>query len=131
MNWTSYLPGTPRLGNVDFSSANTGYAVGLNGTILKCATNVGIFENENTNVETLSAYPNPFTNSTTIDISKFKINGDISCELFDISGKLVEKTTSIQQDKIIIEKKSLSTGTYFFKITDSKKLIGTGKIIIE
>lgn len=131
LNWATYLPGTPRLTNVDFPNQNTGYAAGLGGTILKCATNVGILENENTNVEILSAYPNPLTSSTTIDISKFKINGDISFELFDISGKLVEKTESVQHDKIIIEKKSLSAGTYFFKVTDSKKLIGTGKIIIE
>ena len=98
---------------------------------MKCATNVGILENENTKSETLSAYPNPLTLSSTIDISKLKKEGEVIFELFDISGKLVDKVENINSDIITIERKNLNSGTYFFNVSNSKKVLGTGKIIIE
>ncbi|MBA3704606.1 MAG: T9SS type A sorting domain-containing protein [Bacteroidetes bacterium] len=130
-NWTTYLPGTSRLCNVDFPNANVGYSPGLNGTILKYTSNVGISKNATNKPKSITAYPNPTNNSITVDLAGYEFNGSAFFELFDISGKLIYEIKDVNTDKLVIQKNNLNTGIYFFKISDLQKLIGTGKIIIE
>ena len=128
--WNSYSPGSARLYRVDMVNANTGYAVGNNGTILKYTSNVGV--NELENQITLNSYPNPFTFSTIIDCGGHVFNKTASVEIYDISGKLLKNIQAVPQgNQITIQRDDLSSGIYFFKVYDGQEFAGAGKIIAE
>ncbi|MBA3971209.1 MAG: T9SS type A sorting domain-containing protein [Bacteroidetes bacterium] len=134
LTWTTYYPGTSRLCNVDFPDVFTGYAAGLNGTILKFKINGsgGMGTNDiSANPQLLKAFPNPFSNFTSIDLSSLHLNGMASFKLFDVTGKCV-KQEDVSTTKILkIEKGELNAGVYYFNITSKDKQAAAGKIIIE
>ncbi|MFL5764357.1 MAG: YCF48-related protein [Bacteroidia bacterium] len=127
-SWTTSYPGTARLYRVDVVNANVGYASGLNGTILKYTSNVGIQEETTANVFT--AYPNPFSETTTIDCSNYTFSNAQSVGLFDISGKLV-KTAASKNRIFSLNRNGLDAGVYLYKVFDGTSVIGTGKLIIK
>lgn len=132
-SWSTYNPGSSRLYEVDFVNANLGYAVGLNGTILRYSSNVGIEEQE-VKTNNLKSYPNPFSNSTSIDCSNYTFKKSASVEVVDVTGKIVKNIKSALKDgesRIVIEKGNLIPGIYFYKIYDGTSMMGTGKMIVE
>lgn len=129
-SWTYTLPGVSRLTRVQFLNSSLGYAVGISGVILKYSSNVGMIEQTN-NIASINIYPNPSNGSATIDLSNIKFEGDASFELFDIAGNLISKSEKISKDKIVLEQNKLSNGIYLIKFFDSKKIVGTGKIIFK
>ena len=90
----------------------------------------GIEENNTTLLES-SIYPNPFTEKTTItikgDISKFE---NLSITIFDELGKQVKTIKNITTT-IDINRDDLSTGNYFYQVSNNKTVISKGKIIID
>jgi hypothetical protein len=76
----------------------------------------------------IQVMPNPFMQSAT-----FRINadegavGELTFELLDVTGRgvLSKKTTN----SFVIERGDMAPGMYFFRITGSSGLIGSGKII--
>lgn len=133
LTWVAYYPGTPRLCNVDFPDIFTGYAVGLNGTILKFKINggVGITETTQQKPVELTAFPNPTVNYTSIDLTSLNIHGTIYFELFDATGKLLRSEKHANADMLKIEREELKSGVYFYNVNSKDKTEGTGKIIIE
>lgn len=129
-SWSSYNPGTSRLYRIDFVNANLGFAVGLNGTILRYSSNVGINEKQSPEV-VFNNYPNPFSNSSTIDLGDYHFLNEITVELYDISGKLVENIAYQKDAKIVIEKNNLNSGLYIYKVLDGNNYIGSGRMTIE
>ena len=78
----------------------------------------------------LSIFPNPLKDNAvvTIDI----INGtDYQLAILNIYGQEVKKISSIKTDKIYIHREDLLSGLYFIKLTNSNKLVGIKKLIIE
>lgn len=75
----------------------------------------------------ITAYPNPTTNYLTLIINEFDIS-NLSYQLFDISGKLLqnEKNTG---NETIISMEQYVAGTYFIKVIQNKKEVKTFKII--
>jgi hypothetical protein len=78
------------------------------------------------NIE-LSAYPNPTSNYLTLKVENYD-NVNLSYQLFDISGKLLE-SRKLRSNKIEIEMINLVPANYFLKIRDNNKEIKTFKII--
>jgi hypothetical protein len=74
----------------------------------------------------LSAYPNPTTNYLMLQIDNF--DKDLSYQLFDISGKLLESNT-VAANSTTINMEQMQTGTYLLKVTQNNKLVKTFKII--
>ncbi|MCW3071605.1 MAG: hypothetical protein JWO44_1495 [Bacteroidetes bacterium] len=128
--WTSYTPGSSRLTRVDFVNANTAYAVGLDGTILKYTSNVGIQELSNDAAE-INAYPNPFSASTTIDCGNHTFENNAVVEVYSMDGRLVASKEYSKENKIVFERNNMATGIYIFHIYDGKAIIGKGKISVE
>lgn len=88
--------------------------------------NIDTFKNENI----VKIYPNPFSSSATIEIAtESKIKYDFI--LYDQLGRQMKKIMNITEKRIIIEKDNLNSGMYFYKISSSEKIIGTGKILID
>jgi len=74
----------------------------------------------------LSAYPNPTTNYLMLQIDNF--DKDLSYQLFDISGKLLESNT-IVANSTTFTMEALPTATYLLKVTQNNKEVKTFKII--
>ena len=75
----------------------------------------------------VSAYPNPTTDFLELKVESEKIK-DLSFQLYDISGKLLQnqKITS-NQTSIIMS--NLVPATYFVKVTEGNKEVKTFKIV--
>ncbi|MFI5172437.1 MAG: T9SS type A sorting domain-containing protein, partial [Chitinophagales bacterium] len=73
----------------------------------------------------IKAYPNPADNLFVIEG-----NGIFSVSIFDEAGKLV-LTKSNNNSKAIIDTSKLSTGIYFYEISDHRKVKENGKFIVE
>ena len=75
-------------------------------------------------------YPNPTTNYITlkVDASTSLSNQNLSYQLFDIQGKVIENK-KVTDDTTPIKMEALPKATYFLKITDNTKTVKTFKII--
>jgi len=90
--------------------------------------NVGINENNIENV--ISIYPNPFSDFTTIEITKEKfLSYDFI--IYDLTGRRV-KSIAIKEKITKIERDNLTSGVYLFTFVSSdKSILNSGKIIIN
>jgi hypothetical protein len=84
--------------------------------------------------ETGSVSPNPVSNSTmmklNIDIKDHSEN-NLSFNIYDVTGRLLLKTTNIHEE-FYFDRKELSSGAYIYKVvSDENEVIQTGKILIE
>ncbi|MEW7280286.1 GEVED domain-containing protein [Aquimarina sp. 2201CG1-2-11] len=68
-------------------------------------------------------YPNPFTNSITLDISNLDNDGKVTVRIVDITGKVIARKEYQKNTEIITmnEVGSLKSGTYFMKIQTNTK----------
>jgi len=75
----------------------------------------------------VSAYPNPTTDFLNLKVENYD-NTNLSYQLFDISGKLLE-SKKITGNHTSIVMSNLVPATYFVKVTESNKEVKTFKII--
>jgi hypothetical protein len=75
----------------------------------------------------LSAYPNPATGFVTLKIGNYD-NTDLSYELFDTNGNLLE-IKKIKSEETSIQFENRSPSVYFLKVTDKNKVVKTFKIV--
>jgi photosystem II stability/assembly factor-like uncharacterized protein len=129
-SWSSYSTGTARLYAIDFFNANAGFAAGLNGVIMKYASNVGINEPTSGSSQLIN-YPNPFSTTSTIELGSYRQEEMISVELYDLSGKLIIIKDYEVGVPIIVDQKDITSGIYIYKVLDGKKFIGSGKMTIQ
>lgn len=76
------------------------------------------------------AYPNPFTELVTIELINAE-RQDLTFVLFDETGRVVREIQQLPSDRVTIQRKNLSSGTYLFQFRNSEQLIATGKLIVE
>jgi hypothetical protein len=114
-----------------------GYAVTLNGRILRLVDSVSVIGIHNNNTEIpddyslQQNYPNPFNPSTNISF-QLPENGLVNISIYDINGKLVEEliNKSLSAGNHLIDWNAINypSGIYFYRIsagnfTDVKKMI--------
>jgi len=75
----------------------------------------------------VSAYPNPTTDFLNLKVENYD-NTNLSYQLFDISGKLLE-TKKLVGNQTNIVMSNLVPAIYFVKVTDGSKEVKTFKII--
>jgi hypothetical protein len=87
-----------------------------------------------TNIETklnsssdVVIYPNPFNNFITIDIKDASKNNFYEVKIFNNIGQEIVVTNIIQKSQTI-DTQNLPSGIYFYVISNSKKIIKSGKI---
>ena len=76
---------------------------------------------------TVSAYPNPTTDFLNLKVENFN-NQNLSYQLFDMSGKLLE-TKKLEGDQTTIGMSNLAHATYFVKVVQNNNEVKTFKII--
>jgi hypothetical protein len=82
---------------------------------------------ENPN-ETVTVYPNPFNNSTTIVLNGAAPIDKAEFRLYNLLGEEVASTTITNQETIL-ETSKLPSGIYFYQVMNNDKLIQSGKLI--
>ena len=87
---------------------------------------IGIKEAKDINL-ICTAYPNPTNDFFNLKVENYNIE-NLSYQLFEISGKLIEKK-KISSKETIISSINLVSGVYFLKIIDDSKEIKTFKIV--
>ncbi|MBI4929821.1 MAG: T9SS type A sorting domain-containing protein [Bacteroidetes bacterium] len=83
----------------------------------------------NKNENAVMIYPNPFSESTTIQITSHK-SQELRMKLFDVFGREVKQFV-IRNSSFVMERGDLPDGIYFYEIRSEEKNIGKGKIIIQ
>jgi len=74
-----------------------------------------------------SAYPNPTTDFLTLNVKNYD-NENLSYQLFDMSGKLIENK-KLTSNETTITMENRVAAIYFLKVTDNQQEIKTFKII--
>lgn len=102
--------------------------------VIKTDTNglvVGINEIIPINAVAVNVYPNPFTISTTIDLTELlQANNSITIALFDLTGKLlVEETTT--SALFTLYNQNYPKGMYLLTLKNNTQIIVTKKLIIH
>lgn len=77
----------------------------------------------------IRVYPNPFVNTTTIDLGDSNFS-DISLSLFDVTGRLLRRE-HFASPRFQFDRKGLPSGVYLFRLETDGRLIGNGKIIVN
>jgi hypothetical protein len=77
----------------------------------------------------MNAYPNPTVDILNLVVTTDDKWDDLSCSLFDISGKIASKNLKITSSETAVSMQGLNQGIYFLVISKSKKTIKTFKII--
>jgi len=76
----------------------------------------------------VNVYPNPFTNTTTVEVNN---NGHVySIELLDFSGRKIQSYNGLTENKLVLSAKNLSAGIYFVSVNLQNKTIRK-KIILQ
>jgi hypothetical protein len=108
--------------NGAFKTLGGNYAPGAT-TGFRLCSNISVNELENNG--TISFYPNPFTNSTTIG----GLEKDEHVELYDVNGKLLEIAFS-QSGEVVLERGGLQSGVYFVLVRDEAgRVTGRTKLV--
>ena len=90
-------------------------------------TNVSNYMTCNKN-NLLKVYPNPFSDATNFIISDLEIGGHL-IEIYATTGVLIKKD-HFANNKYIFYKQHLKPGFYYYRITNIKGDISSGKPII-
>jgi len=85
-------------------------------------------ENE-PNIE-VNVFPNPFSQQTTIEV-KGQNYQELQLSIYDIMGREVERVSEFGNNKIILHRKQLLQGAYFYRLIADDRPISTGKIIVR
>ncbi len=121
-----------------FLNSTTGWSGGVNTS----PTVKGMFKwtgSFTTNVKSFTAqqfniiaYPNPYSNQVTIAVNSDKTPlTNLSIEIMDVLGNIITKRTDFNENKITLNRDNLVNGVYFYKISDSNAVIGTGRLIAQ
>jgi hypothetical protein len=119
-------------GTVNYTVGQVAYTtiIGSNGSIAQgvqqsyeFSITVGL-EETSINLE-LSVYPNPTANYLTLKVEETE---NLSYQLFDMQGKLIENKT-VMDNSTILSMETLPTSSYFLKVSKNNNIIKTFKII--
>jgi len=140
-DWNAYYP--TNTGGFLYYDCNgtTGFQYGIDGSLytqdadiwVKVSYTVGIQENKALGIKLNQNIPNPFNNTTDITYQLAKRAGNVTLEVTDLTGRVVNTINEGAKDSgkytITLDSKNLSQGAYFYTLTvDGYRL--TNKMIV-
>jgi len=78
--------------------------------------------------EEAHVFPNPFQNETTIQLSKPVFNANV--RLYTINGTLLQNR-QFSGDSVTLKRGELSSGVYFYSITEENQVTVSGRVVVE
>jgi spore coat protein CotH len=82
------------------------------------------------NSPNIEVWPNPFSESTMIQVRDIHLNTP-ELKISDLTGKEVKATIRRNNDSFIVERGTLRSGMYFYRLTDNQQIVACGKLIID
>lgn len=79
---------------------------------------------------TINAYPNPFVNSTRIEVQGETFNS-LQLNVYDLSGRVVSTQNANNTNGFTVQKADLTNGTYIFEISSQGRPVAKGKLIAQ
>lgn len=73
--------------------------------------------------------PNPFSQQTRLSVNKINV-GILKVKIFYTTGRLLRVEQSYNTSEMIIHRKNLQEGLYFYELLADEQLIGAGKFVI-
>lgn len=77
----------------------------------------------------VKTYPNPATTEAQISIENIEAQ-KLNLEIFDLSARMILSKQS-NENRFSVDTTSLPKGTYFFRISNSNKIIANGKLMVH
>jgi hypothetical protein len=93
-------------------------------SITKLVTGIDQYSTSNS----ITVYPNPFSQQTTLSLSDEVKNSTI--KILSLSGATIREGR-FSGKQIIIERADLQAGTYFIQVIDNNKIIANEKVIVQ
>jgi Secretion system C-terminal sorting domain len=78
----------------------------------------------------VSVVPNPFSETAQIILSGVEPNANLILQIIDLQGSIIQKQQT-QGGIFDLQKNNLTQGMYFYRIQNERKVIATGKIVVE
>ena len=136
-SWSAFNNGLPIVGAFGVADfyATTNYVFcgiegGFSGSVFRIDKTTVLPVNEIRKENgSISVYPNPANSEFTLSLDNWS-HGEIALSVYDCKGSLVRKSTHLNQDKIVIDTRALSTGLYYFHL-ESDKQRATGKLNVQ
>lgn len=79
-------------------------------------------------INSISAYPNPFTSATTLQSDNFL--KDATLTVYNLYGQIEKQIKNISEKTITLHRDNLPSGMYFLRLTEDNKAISSEKLII-
>jgi hypothetical protein len=77
----------------------------------------------------VKAFPNPFANFTNIQVTG--LNEKYDFELYDVTGRLMKRMSSVQATQFELDRNELSSGMYLYRVVVNNKQVAYGKLAVE
>lgn len=88
-----------------------------------------IFELRGNDGISVAAYPNPFSDKTSIQITG--LTEKFNFELYDITGSLLKQLSGIESAKFDIKRDELAAGIYFYRVVTGRGKAANGKLVVQ
>lgn len=126
-----FSPNTAGEGNhvIYYSFTNSDQCTSIDSIVFIVDLCLGVDNNSNGNT---SISPNPFNDYTTLSLANY-LTEEYNIIIYDALGRIVYRTTEINDSKILIYRNELAEGVYLLRITNinnGKEVFNT-KLIIE
>lgn len=77
------------------------------------------------------AFPNPMTNSTTIEVDAGETAQNMTLEVYNLLGEKMQVQYTANMYSFELQRGNLANGTYIYKVYSEKESIGEGKLVIR
>ncbi|HWY11016.1 MAG TPA: ice-binding family protein [Bacteroidia bacterium] len=113
-----------------FSTTGTFLTDAMSATMPAGCLGMGISEKNISTSNTLTIYPNPFTNELGIIINNASKSNNGQLIIFNVLGEVV-LTTNVTKQLTMVETSNLPSGIYSYKVLDNNKVIQCGRLISQ
>ncbi|MBL4658705.1 MAG: T9SS type A sorting domain-containing protein, partial [Flavobacteriales bacterium] len=100
------------------------------GLRIVCDTSVNAVKDYGEAESAMSVYPNPSSSNITFELSGMG-DGIPELRIINCIGQTVKISTVQSTDQIVLLRRSLSEGLYFYQVILNKRLLGAGKLVIQ
>lgn len=137
--WSTYpVPDDLTIYDMSFPDSLHGYAVGLDGVILKYTPQPNLIKEETSKIITDFSldqnYPNPFNSSTEISFT-INLSGEMDLSLFDMLGRKIKTLHKGElgngKYKITLDAAELPSGIYYYRLTSGHSSLTKKAILLK
>jgi Secretion system C-terminal sorting domain len=85
--------------------------------------------NELNKITAISVFPNPFSSSTTLQLSQVLNSGTLT--IYNLYGQPVQRIDNLNGKTIMFNRTNMAPGLYFVQVSQDNKIIASDKILIK